>query len=70
MNSLIAGGVVAVIAALALWLAVLKSKAQGAAEQAQKDLQAAKDAEAAIHQVQAEERDTAETKDRLNKGSF
>lgn len=53
-----------------LWFAMNKSKQQGAAEQMAKEQKAAREAEAAIHGVQSEERDTEETKKRMREGKF
>ena len=70
MTSLLAGGVAAAIAATAIWIALARAKQAGAADQAAKDAELARETEAAIHEVQAEDRDNAETIDRLNKGTF
>lgn len=61
---------IVLLCGLSIWIAVANARKQGAANQAALDAQRAKDAEAAIHQVQAENRDTADTKDRLDKGTF
>lgn len=69
-TALIGGGVVAAIAALAIWLAVRQASQAGAASQAAKDAELARETEAAIHEVQAETRDTSDTVMRLRKGNF
>ncbi|MBI2718153.1 MAG: hypothetical protein HYX36_05240 [Rhizobiales bacterium] len=69
-TALIGGGVVAFVAALAIWLAVRQAKQAGAASQAATDARLARETEAAIHEVQAETRDTGETVVRLRKGNF
>lgn len=53
-----------------LWLAMRGARQQGAAEQLAKDIQAGSDAEFDIHQTQNEQRDTIETRTRMNDGSF
>lgn len=52
------------------WLAVRGARKEGAAEQRAKDIQAGSDAEFEIHQTQNEQRDTVETRTRMNDGSF
>lgn len=49
---------------------VKAAKSQGASEQRATDIDAAAAAEEEIHAVQGEERDTAETRRRMNDGSF
>jgi type VI protein secretion system component VasK len=70
MTGLIAGGVAAAIAAIAIWIALRQAKQSGASEQTARDAELARETEAAIHQVQAENRDTDVTLDRLKKGTF
>lgn len=70
MTGLIAGGVAAAIAAIALWIALRQTRQAGASDQAAKDAELAREAEAAINQVQAETRDNVVTIDRLKKGTF
>lgn len=70
MTGLVAGGVAAAIAAIAIWIALARAKQSGASDQAAKDGELARETEAAIHEVQAENRDTDVTIDRLKKGTF
>jgi type VI protein secretion system component VasK len=70
MTGLIAGGLAAAIAAIAIWIALRQSKHAGASDQAAKDAELARETESAIHQVQAENRDSVVTIDRLKKGTF
>lgn len=70
MNTLIGGGVVLAIAAFAIWLAMRQARSAGAADQAANDMAAGRDAEDAMHEIQAETRDTPETVKRLDRGTF
>jgi len=63
-------GLTSLISAFAIWIAVRRGRSQGAAEQRADDLEAAVKAEEQIHEIQAENRDTPETRRRLNDGSF
>ena len=60
----------AAIAAIAIWIALRQAKQAGASDQAAQDAELARETEAAIHQVQAENRDNVVTIDRLKKGTF
>ena len=60
----------AAIAAIAIWIALRQAKQAGASDQAAQDAELARKTEAAIHQVQAENRDNVVTIDRLKKGTF
>ena len=53
-----------------VWLALRSARRDGAAEQRAKDIKAGSDAEFDIHQTQNEQRDTVETRTRMNDGSF
>jgi len=70
MNALYATGAGLFIVSFMIWLAVRSARNQGAAEQRAKDIQAGSDAEFEIHQTQNEQRDTIETRSRMNDGSF
>ena len=65
----IVGGALA-FAGLILWWAMRSAKKQGAAEQAAKDVKLAHETEGAIRDIQAEERDTDETRKRMREGRF
>ncbi len=65
-----AGGVAAAIAAIAIWIALARAKQSDTSDQAARDAELAREAEAAIHEVQAENRDNVVTIDRLKKGTF
>lgn len=54
----------------ALWYIVRQVKAAGAAQQRADDIALAAEAEAEMHGIQAEERDTVETRARMRDGSF
>lgn len=54
----------------AIWIAFRQAKQAGASDQAAQDAELARKTEAAIHQVQAENRDNVVTIDRLKKGTF
>jgi type VI protein secretion system component VasK len=70
MTGLVAGGVAAAIAAIAIWIALRQARQAGASDQAARDAELARETEAAIHEVQAEDRDNVVTIDRLKKGTF
>lgn len=70
MNGLLAGGMAAAIAAIAIWVAIARAKQAGASDLAAKDAELARETEAAIHEVQAENRDNVVTIGRLKKGTF
>jgi type VI protein secretion system component VasK len=70
MTGLVAGGVAAAIAAIAIWIALRQARLAGASDQAASDAELARETEAAMHEVQAENRDNDETIDRLKKGTF
>ena len=53
-----------------LWLAMRGARLRGAAEQRAKDIQAGSDAEFEIHQTQNVQRDTVETRSRMNDGGY
>lgn len=70
MTELLVSGAGVLIVGFVIWLAMRHARKQGAAEQRARDIQMGADAEAQIHAVQAEQRDTVETRRRLNDGDF
>jgi hypothetical protein len=54
MTGLIAGGVAAAIAAIAIWIAVARAKQSGASDQAAKDVAMACEVDAATLEIEAE----------------
>lgn len=70
MNTLIFSGAAIICIGFVIWAAMREAHKQGAAEQAEKNLREALDVEDAVHQTQAEHRETATTKRRLEDGSF
>ena len=70
MTTLAISSVLLLIVGFTIWLAMRWAKKQGAAEQRADDIEAAIEAEEQIHEIQAENRDTPETRRRLNDGSF
>ncbi len=70
MIELLTGGIVLAIVGLAFWAALRSSKRQGAAEQRADDIALAAEAEAEMREIQAEERDTVETRARMRDGTF
>lgn len=66
--SAIGGGFL--IVGIIIWFLVRNAKKQGIAEQLARDSKVVAETESAIHQVQDEHRDPAETKKRLKGGTF
>lgn len=53
-----------------IWYALRQARKKGVAEQVARDLKTVTDAESQIHEVQAEQRDTSTTKEKLKRGDF
>lgn len=70
MAGLVATGVAAAIAAIAIWITPRQAKQAGESVPAAGDAGLARETEAAIHKVQGETRDNDVTIDRLKKGTF
>lgn len=70
MTTLLVSSGLVLIVGFTIWLAMRYARKQGAAEQRAKDIAGALDAEEQIHEIQAEHRDTAETRRRLGDGGF
>jgi len=70
MTTLYLIGAGVAILGFVIWLALRGARREGGAKQRADDIALAKDAEASIHEVQAETRDSEETRKRLQKGDF
>lgn len=70
MTTLWVSGAVTLIVCFVIWLALRNSRREGEAEQRARDIAEAAETEAAIREIQAEERDTEETRRRMREGGF
>lgn len=70
MTELIIGGAGVIIISLLAWFAMRAAHRAGAAQQRADDIAEAHETEGAIRDIQAERRDTEETKKRMREGRF